>query len=101
MAASGQTVSLFCAEAGGVLVVSQRDEAEPLRVLEDRTWLCARALAADPVGRTAPEVVDACARSARAWAYWAHMGCEYGPETMREVRRVHRHARTAQRRQGV
>lgn len=92
MAVADPTTALFSAETGGVLVVNRRDIAEPLPVLMDRTWLCARALAADPLGRTAKEEVEAWSRHARTWAYWYRLGCEYDADTMVDVNMASRHA---------
>lgn len=70
---------------GGLLVFVDRDAEEPLHVLMDRAWLLARMAAADEGGG----VTAAARRTARAWAAWAHLGCEYDAETMAAVRRAH------------
>lgn len=70
------------AECGGTLVIVQSDAEEPAHVLMDRAWLLARMLSAHP-GRPAAH------RIARAWACWAHLGCEYDADTMADVRRAH------------
>ena len=86
------TARLFAAEYDGVLVVSARDDGESSAVHMDRTWLVARLIAADVVGRESPEAHECAWRTARAWALCFHLGCEYDPATMRAIRHAHAHA---------
>lgn len=73
------------ASCGGTLVVVVQDADEPGHVLMDRGWLLARMLAASPSGSPTPAMRRVC----RAWACWAHLGCEYDADTMAAVRHAH------------
>ncbi len=98
---------MAAAEHGGYVVVQRGDEAELPDRLADRVWLAARVLGTrtatmQTASQTASqpktswddaEEVRTLLRCARAWACWAHLGCEYAPECMQRVRRAHASAR--------